>query len=157
MMNLIIGLSAHLLVTVAMLLGPGGLKAVVAQNLLLKQQLLMLRRRRQRAPNLGYCQRMLLGFWSLFLNPQRILRSAVIVKPSTLLRCHAALKACKYRWLYSRSRRRKPGPPGPSNELIRVIVELKRRNPRFGCPRIAQQLAKSFGILINKDVVRRAL
>lgn len=41
----------------------------------------MLRRRRQRAPNLGACQRLVLGFWSLFLNPQRILSSAVIVKP----------------------------------------------------------------------------
>ena len=84
--------------------GRGRLKAVVAQNLLLKQQLLMLRRRCRRASNLGACQRVLLGFWTLFLNPQRILRNAVILKPSTLLRCHAALKACKYRWLYSRSR-----------------------------------------------------
>jgi transposase InsO family protein len=36
-------------------------------------------------------------------------------------------------------------------------VELKRRNPRFGCPRIAQQVAKTFGIKIDKDVVRRIL
>jgi hypothetical protein len=77
-MKLIFGLFAHLMVTMATLLGPGGLKAVVAQNLLLKQQLLLRRRRRrQRAPNLGACQRVLLGFWALFLNPKRILRSAV--------------------------------------------------------------------------------
>jgi hypothetical protein len=36
-------------------------------------------------------------------------------------------------------------------------VELKQRNPRCGCPRIAQQLAKTFGIEIDKDVVRRIL
>jgi transposase InsO family protein len=36
-------------------------------------------------------------------------------------------------------------------------VELKRRNPRFGCPRIAQQINKAFGITIDKDVVRRVL
>jgi transposase InsO family protein len=34
---------------------------------------------------------------------------------------------------------------------------MKRRNPRFGCPRIAQQIAKAFGVDIDKDVVRRVL
>jgi hypothetical protein len=34
---------------------------------------------------------------------------------------------------------------------------MKRRNPRFGCPRIAQQIAYTFGIEIDKDVVRRVL
>jgi len=48
-MKLIFELFAHLTVTLARLLGPGGLKAVVAQNLLLKQQLLMVQRRRRRA------------------------------------------------------------------------------------------------------------
>lgn len=72
-----------------------------------------------------------------------------------LLRFHTALKTHKYRWLYFPSRRRKPGPNGPASELIRAIVELKQRNPRFGCPRIAEQLAKIFGIEMDKDVVRR--
>jgi putative transposase len=34
---------------------------------------------------------------------------------------------------------------------------LKQRNPRFGCPRIAQQINKAFGIYIDKDIVRRIL
>jgi transposase InsO family protein len=34
---------------------------------------------------------------------------------------------------------------------------MKQRNPHWGCPRIAQQIALGFGILINKDVVRRIL
>ena len=34
---------------------------------------------------------------------------------------------------------------------------MKRRNPRFGCPRIAQQISRAFGLEINKDVVRRVL
>jgi putative transposase len=38
-----------------------------------------------------------------------------------------------------------------------VIVEMKRRNPRFGCVRIAQQISYAFGIEIDKDVVRRVL
>jgi len=64
----------------------------------------------------------------------------------------------KYRLLFSSSsRRRKPGPKGPSAELIAVIVEMKRRNPRFGCVRIAQQIIHVFGITIDKDIVRRVL
>ena len=38
-----------------------------------------------------------------------------------------------------------------------LILEMKRRNPRFGCPRIAQQVSHAFGIEIDKDVVRRIL
>jgi hypothetical protein len=34
---------------------------------------------------------------------------------------------------------------------------MKRRNPRFGCPRIAQQIAHASGVDIGKDVVRRIL
>jgi transposase InsO family protein len=34
---------------------------------------------------------------------------------------------------------------------------MKRRNSRFGCPRIAQEINKSFGVGIDKDVVRRVL
>jgi putative transposase len=41
--------------------------------------------------------------------------------------------------------------------LIKAIVEMKERNPRYGCPRIAQQIAKAFGIEIDKDIVRRVL
>ena len=46
-------------------------------------------------------------------------------------------------------------PKVPSQQLIQPIVELKQRNPRFGCRRIAQQIAKAFGVDIDKDLVRR--
>src|SRR5207253_5804999 len=55
------------------------------------------------------------------------------------------------------NRRLKPGPKGPRAELIRAVVEMKQRNPDWGCPRIAQQIALAFHIQINKDVVRRIL
>lgn len=42
-----------LAVTTAKLCGPGGARAVIAENLLLKQVLIVLRRARQRAPNLA--------------------------------------------------------------------------------------------------------
>lgn len=147
----------HLLTTFAKLLRPGGSKTIIAENLLLKQQLIIHSRARERAPNLTTKDRALLGFWSLFLNPRRIARSAIIIKPSTLLRFHSALKKQKYRQLYSPRRGRKPGPKGPSKEVIDAIVEMKQRNPRFGCPRIAQQINLAFGLELDKDVVRRIL
>ena len=147
----------HLLTALAKLLRPGGSRAVIAENLLLKQQLLIHSRSRQRAPNLTTRDRALLGFWSLFLNPRRIARSAIIIKPSTLLRFHNALKKRKYRLLYSPRSGRKPGPKGPCKEVINAIVEIKQRNPRYGCPRIAQQINLAFGLDLDKDTVRRVL
>jgi len=58
---------------------------------------------------------------------------------------------------FSPKTRANPGPKGPSDALIRAIVELKRRNTGFGCPRIALIISKTFGIQIDKHVVRRAL
>jgi len=150
-------LVAHLLSTLARLLGAGGAKAVVADSLLMKHQLLVINRSWHRAPNFSTLDRILLGFWSLFLAPLRISRAAVIMRPSTLLRFHEALKKRKYCLLFSSRRMGKPGPKGPSQELIRVIVELKQRNPRFGCPQIALIIRRTFGVKIDKDVVRRVL
>ncbi len=147
----------HLLTRVAMLFGTSGSRALLAENMLLKQQLIVLRRARRRAPRLGAMDRLLLGVWTSFLNPRRVLRAAIALKPSTLLRFHRGLKDLKCRLLYSSHPKRKPGPKGPSPKLIQAICELKRRNPRFGCPRIAQHLTKTFGVEINKDVVRRVL
>ena len=149
-------LLAHLVTTIAKLLGPGGVRAVIADSLLMKQQLLIINRSRQRAPNLSALDRFLLGFCSLFLNPRHLRRAAVIIRPSTLLKFHNLLRYRKYRLLYSSANsKRKPGPKGPSQELIWAIVEIKQRNPRFGCPRIAQQINRAFGTNIDKDVVRR--
>ena len=150
-------LLVHLLTTVAKLLGPGGARAVVADSLLMKQQLLIIHRSRRRAPNLSTLDRFLFGFWSLFLVPRHIQRAAAIIRPSTLLKFHHLLKKRKYRLLYSSGRKGKPGPKGPSPELIQAIVELKQRNPRFGCLRIAQQINKAFEVAIDKDLVRRVL
>src|SRR5450631_3005102 len=149
-------LAIHLFVTVAKFLGPGGARAVAAESLLLKHQLLIVNRSRQRAPNLTILDRIVLGLTTLFVNPHRISKLSAILKPATLFKFHKALVERKYRLLFSSSfRGRKPGPKGPSAELIAAIVELKRRNPRFGCVRIAEQISHAFGVDIDKDVVRR--
>src|ERR1700681_3567679 len=156
MMHLLI-LAVHLLATIAKLLRPGGVRAVVAESLLLKHQLVISSRARRRTPNLNSFDRLLLGLGSLFVPASRIPKLAVILKPRTLFRFHEALKKRKYRWLFLSGGHRRPGPKGPSKELIAAIVEFKRRNPRVGCPRIAQQIAHAFGIDINMDIVRRVL
>ena len=92
----------HLLATIAKLMRPGGVRAVVAESLLLKHQLVISRRARRRAPNLNSFDRLLLGLGSLFVPPSRIPKLAVILKPRTLLRFHEALKKRKYRWLIAR-------------------------------------------------------
>ena len=153
----VIYLLFNLLTTLARLLRPGGGSAVIAESLLLKRQLIIHSRSRQRAPNLTTRDRALLGFMSLFLSPRRIIRAAIIIKPSTLLSFHSALKKRKYCLLYSPRGGRKPGPKGPSREVIKAIVEMKQRNPRYGCPRIAQQINLAFGLELDKDIVRRVL
>jgi len=147
----------HLLVTIARLMRPGGARAVVAESLLVKHQLVILNRGRERAPNLHPLDRVIAGFCTLFICPHRLLRIAVVLRPSTLLAFHAALVKRKYRQLFSPKRRGKPGPKGPSPELIAAIVETKRLNPSWGCRRIAQQLCLVFGLDIDKDVIRRVL
>src|SRR5262249_20615718 len=65
--------------------------------------------------------------------------------------------SAKVPFAISPKRRAKPGPKGPDADLIRAVIEMKQRNPRWGCPRIAKQIGLAFGISINKDVVRRIL
>ena len=81
----------------------------------------------------------------------------LLILPSTILDFHRHLRTRKYRVLFSPTRRGRPGPKGPSRELVAAIVEMKRRNPRWGCPRLARQIGLAFEVLIDKDVVRRVL
>jgi len=130
---------------------------VVAESVLVRHQLLILNRGRKRAPNLRTTDRIIAGLCTLFMRPARLLHSAIVRKPSTLLHLHAVLRKRKYSTLFSPGRRRRSGPNGPKKDLIDAILAMKRRNPRWGCSRIAQQISLAFGIDIDKDVVRRVL
>jgi len=150
-------LFVHLITTLVRLAGPGGVRSVVAESLLAEQQLLILNRSRRRSPNLRVSDRIIAGLCALLIRRARLMRSAIVLKPSTLLHLHDVLAERKYRMLFSPKRRCQPGPKGPNKELIDAIVEMKQRNPNWGCPRMAQQLALAFGVEIDKDVVRRIL
>jgi len=107
----------HLAVTVMLVCRPGGVRAVIGENLLLKQQLIVLGRSRRRAPNLRVGDRLLFGLLALLLRKARIRKVAVCVRPSTLLAFHQALVRRKYGRLFSSIGTTKtpaPGGSGPS-------------------------------------------
>src|SRR5712671_3024642 len=147
----------HLLATVARLAGPGGARAVVAESVLVKHQLLILNRSRKRSPNLRPADRVVAGLCAVFMRPGRLIRSAIVFKPTMLLNLHRALIQRKYHRLFSSKPPMKPGPKGPSEDVIAAVVDMKQRNPSWGCPRIAHQITLAFGVPMNKDVVRRIL
>ena len=135
LMREVLILLVHLLVTIARLLRPGGVRAVAAESLLLKQQLVISNRSRQRAPNLTSIDRFVLGLITLFVSPRRLPRLGALIKPATLLKFHKALVDRKYCLLFSASlHRRKPGPKGSSTELIAAIVERCPKSHHFGLP-----------------------
>src|SRR6266550_2799023 len=150
-------LFVHLVVTLVRLAGPGGVRSVVAESLLVKHQLVILNRPRKRAPSLRVSDRLVAGLCTLLIRPVRLAHSAIVLKPSTLLHFHQALKKRKYRLLFSPHSRHKSGPKGPARELIEAVIQMKQHNPTWGCPRIAEQVSMAFGVEIDKDVVRRIL
>ena len=73
----------------------------------------------------------------MMVNPCRLVKTAIIIKPSTLLAYHQALVRRKYQRLFGSERKGKPGPKGPRDELVKLVLEIKERNPSYGCPKIA--------------------
>ena len=59
----------HLIVTLARLASPRGLRSVVAESVLVRHQLFILNRRRKRAPNLRATDRIIAGLCTLFMRP----------------------------------------------------------------------------------------
>src|SRR5487761_2519351 len=94
-------LAVQLLVTLAKLARPVGVRSVIAESLLLKHQLIMSGRSRRRATPLTTMDRFVLGLTMLFVHPRRVAKLAAILKPVTLLRFHKALVDRKYRVLFS--------------------------------------------------------
>lgn len=155
-MNTLNFILSFILILIKML-RPGGMRKVAAENIALRQQLLVVSRKQKRSPKLLTTDRFIFGFLSFFISSTRLSKIAIIVKPATILKFHKALVERKYRSLFSNKIHKKSGPTGPSDELIELVLEMKRRNPSFGSRRIAMQIANSFNINIDKDVVRRIL
>ena len=100
-MRLIFVLFVHLLMILAWLARPGGVRAVAAESLAVKHQLLIMKRSLCRSRNLTPWDRLILGVCTLLVSQRGVDRMAVIVKSSTLRRLHRALVERKYRLLYT--------------------------------------------------------
>jgi hypothetical protein len=131
----IFALIAHLVTALVRVALPGGVRAVIAESLLLKHQLLILNRSRSRAPRLTPCARLLFGVGAFLVAPNRLPKIAIGIRPSTLLRFHRALIQGKYRLLFTPRVRQRPGPKGPALE------GTHRSDPRNEAPQSALRLS----------------
>lgn len=156
MMKLIASLSSYI-VTWLRLLPCGGVRAIAAENIALRQQLIILSRNRKRAARLMFFDKIIFGMLTSMMSVKRLQRIAVIIKQATLLKFHKAFANRKYSLLFSNKSGKKPGPKGPEQSIIDLILEMKQRNPGYGYRRIDMQISNSFGIPIDKDIVRRIL
>ena len=129
-------LFVHLIGIVVRLAKPGGLRSVVAESVLVRHQLLILNRGRKRAPKLRAADRIITGLCTLFIRPARLVGSAIVLKPSTLLYFHNLLRKRKYRMLFSPRHGHRPGPKGPEKELMAAVVAMKQRNPSEAVPEL---------------------
>ena len=62
----------HLIVTLARLATPGGLRSVVAESVLIRHQLIILNRGRKRAPNLRFTDRIIVALCTVFMRAARV-------------------------------------------------------------------------------------
>lgn len=147
----------HLILTLAKICRPGGVKGVIAENIAMRQQLITLNRGRRRAPKLTTFDRFLFAYLSKLIGKNRLQKIAVIIKPATILKFHKMLVKKKYSQLYSNKTRKKPGRKPRDQALIDLVIEMKRRNPTFGYGRISMQIYEAFGIIISRFAVGRIL
>jgi putative transposase len=138
-------------------LRPGGRSWLLAEHLLVRQQLIAVRRKRKRAPKLTSIDRVVFALSSLFVSSKRLPKISIVVAHSTLLGFHRALVNRKYSKLFANKFPRKPGPKGPSADLIKLIVGIKVKNPGYGCPKIALLASELLGEDIDEQMVRRIL
>jgi hypothetical protein len=68
--------------------------------------------------------------WRIVISPMIPQDFPYCYYSSTLLGLHKVLSKQRTACSSPRNRRRKPGPNGPSVELIHAVVEMKQRNPR---------------------------
>ena len=62
---------------VILILRPGGVKAIAAENMVLRQQLISLSRQHKRSPKLNTLDRIMFGMLASWINPRRLSRSAI--------------------------------------------------------------------------------
>src|SRR5438445_5051095 len=121
-----------------------------AELLLLRRQLRVVRRQVKR-PQLDVADRAIMAALS-----RRVSRAAwigMLVPPETVLGWHRQLVRRKWAAF---GRRRGPGRPGLDSELQKLILEMAKDNPKWGCVRIRGELLK-LGHVISATAIRKLL
>ncbi len=121
-----------------------------AELLLLRHQLHVVRRQVKR-PQLTMADRTIMAALS-----QRINRAALVgmlVQPETVLGWHRELVRRKWAAF---GRRRGPGRPGLDPEIQKLILQMAKDNPRWGCVRIRGELLK-LGHAVSATAIRNLL
>lgn len=121
-----------------------------AEVVLLRHQLRVLRRQVGR-PRLEPGDRLILAALGTCL--RRTLAANILVRPETVLGWHRELVRRKWAAF---GRRAGVGRPGLDEELRRLILEMARDNPRWGCVRIRGELLK-IGHQVSASAIRRLL
>jgi putative transposase len=122
---------------------------LILENAFLRQQLIVLNRHVKRPALKPHERVLLVVLTSKLLSWKQALN---IVQPDTLLRWHRDL----YRWFWKRkSRKRKqPGRPPISQEIVALIQRMAKENRIWGAKRIRGELLK-LGIRVAKSTIQR--
>jgi transposase InsO family protein len=121
-----------------------------AELLLLRHQLRVVRRQVKRL-RLNTADRTIMAALS-----QRVSRAALVdmlAQPETVLGWHREL--VRRRWA-AFGRRRGPGRPGLDAEIQKLILQMAKDNPRWGCVRVRGELLK-LGHLVSATAIRKLL
>lgn len=132
------------------LMKPGGYKSLVMENLILKQQLIVSSRKHRKAPPLKVIERILFAISLFFIPFNRLRGVAVIVSPGTILKFHKALVKKKHQILFGSKGAKKRGRKGFDKDMIKLVVEIKTKNPSYGCPKISILVSNITGSSISE-------
>src|SRR6266581_8190672 len=121
-----------------------------AELLLLRHQLRVVRRQVKR-PQLNMANRTIMAALSQRVN--RAVLVGMLVQPETVLGWHRELVTRKWATF---GRRRGPGRPGLDPEIQKLILQMAKDNPRWGCVRIRGELLK-LGHAVSATAIRKLL
>src|SRR5665213_3895164 len=121
-----------------------------AELLLLRHQLRVVRRQVKR-PQLNTADRTIMAALSQRMSCAA--RVGMLVRPETVLGWHRELVG--RRWA-AFGRRRGPGRPGLDAEIQKLILQMAKDNPRWGCVRVRGELLK-LGHLVSATAIRKLL
>jgi putative transposase len=85
-MQRFISLILHFIRIIILFSQPTGAKALIAENMKLRKQLIQLTRKNKSSHKLSFLDRLFYAVSVYFINPNRLGKSAIIIKPATIIK-----------------------------------------------------------------------